>query len=93
VTRSSREKRGYPADDHRPGDPSRLAAVVEPAGTAGLFLLPPTCSSLESENGNSNGVVRRGTTEIMRHSAMAAGSTDHVWSMSEWWLRQAVQHC
>ena len=45
ATRPSREKRGYPAGDHAAGDPSRLAAVAEPAGAAGLFLLSPMCSS------------------------------------------------
>ena len=49
VTRSSREKKGYPASDHPAGDPSRVAAVAEPAGPAGLFVLPPMCSSLESK--------------------------------------------
>jgi IS1 family transposase len=30
---------------------------------------------------------------IGRSPAMAAGLTDHVWSMSEWLSRPAVQHC
>ena len=46
ATRPRREKRGYRAADHAPGDPSRLAAVAEPAGAAGLLLLSPVCSSL-----------------------------------------------
>ncbi len=51
------EKRGYPADDHPTGHPSHLAAVAEPAGSAGLPLLPPVCSPLEPEVGSPNGVV------------------------------------
>ena len=30
---------------------------------------------------------------VRRSPAMAAGLTDHVWSMSEWLSRPAVQHC
>lgn len=30
---------------------------------------------------------------VERSPAMAAGLTDHVWSMSEWLSRPAVQHC
>jgi hypothetical protein len=30
---------------------------------------------------------------VGRSPAMAAGLTDHVWSMSEWLSRPAVQHC
>ena len=41
---SSREKRGYRAADHPPGDPSRVAATPEADGQAGLHLLQPVCS-------------------------------------------------
>jgi hypothetical protein len=30
---------------------------------------------------------------VERSPAMAAGLMDHVWSMSEWLSRPAVQHC
>ena len=30
---------------------------------------------------------------LRRSPAMAAGLTDHVWSMAEWLSRPAVQHC
>ena len=50
-------KKEVSAADHAASDPESLAAVAEPAGATGLPLLQPLCSSHESANGNSNGVV------------------------------------
>ena len=41
---ASRGKKGVSAAGHPPGDPSRLAAVAEPEGQAGLHLLQPAYS-------------------------------------------------
>jgi hypothetical protein len=47
------------------------------------FCWPVRTLSLKDEEGR----------RVARSPAMAAGSADHVWSMSEWLSLPAVQHC